>query len=86
MNLNRRDGTNRPLLPATAASKGLADLSLGSLASRAAARSLLAERDVSRGEGLLFVLSVVGKDVDPDQVCTCKMPAEGEFALCRCFV
>ena len=85
MNLNRRDGTDRPLLPATAASMGLADLTLGSLASRAAARSLLAERDVSRGEGTLFVLSVIGKPANPDCVCICKMPAEGEFALCRCF-
>jgi hypothetical protein len=44
MNKGRLDRTETPFLPATAAEKGLGGFPLGSLRSRAAARSLLADR------------------------------------------
>lgn len=73
-----------PLLPATASACYLVGFPLGSLESRAATRSLLAAREVMRGEGVLFRLSVIGIGNDLKRQCRCRKPAMGAFALCRC--
>jgi hypothetical protein len=51
MNGSRKESTERPLLTATAAGKGLGDLPIGSAQSRAAARALLTARQGIEAEG-----------------------------------
>jgi hypothetical protein len=86
MRRSRAERAERPFLPATASASSMADFPLGSLQSRAAARSLIARRrDMECGEGILIVVREVGKRVDPNRKCTCRVPPAGEFAVCRCF-
>jgi hypothetical protein len=82
----RTERTETPLLPATASGKGLATFPLGSLQSRAAARSLMSAREATRKKGILFRVSVIGANRELRGKCTCEMPEEGTFALCRCFL
>ena len=82
--------TERPLMPATASSLGLGDLRLGSLQSRAAARSLLEAGESSEEEeeegGILYRTMSILDERNPDTVCTCKRPKKGEVALCSCMM
>lgn len=84
----RTERTEGPLLPATASAKGLAAFPLGSMQSRAAARSLLDARRAAEGEGTLFVLERIGSGhgQGTGRGCTCRPPEAGTFALCRCRV
>ena len=85
----RRSHKNRPesrLLPATASGAVLVGFSLGSLESRAAARSLAIARRKSGDEGMLLRIMVTGKPVDPKRKCSCQTPAAGIWAVCRCFL
>lgn len=61
MNKHRSEGTESPLLPATASGKGLANFPLKSPQSRAAARALVEERKVNE-EGLYFVSKCIVHD------------------------
>lgn len=62
-----------------------ADFPVGSPESRAAARSLLDARvKAEGGEGVLVRIKLIGVR-DEDRKCTCKPPAAGTFAICRCF-
>ena len=54
-----RNGLKSGLLPATAAANRMGDLCLGSLPSRAAARSLIAAREGVGQGGVLFRVSVM---------------------------
>jgi protein-disulfide isomerase-like protein with CxxC motif len=62
--------TGVPFLPATAAARRLGDLPLGSLQSRAAARSVIAARAASEEGGLLFQTKFIvdGKRVNFDDL------------------
>ena len=80
------NGLQTRLLPATAASNGIGDLSLGSLQSRAAARFLLAAREATEGEGILFRCSVIANPPAPGTRCRCKVPPSGQVAICKCFM
>jgi hypothetical protein len=66
MGKTRSQDAETQLLPATASRKGLGGLPLGSLQSRAAARSLIAARQKSEQDGLRFqTVSVLdGKRAD----------------------
>lgn len=68
-------------LPATHSDPKPADFPLGSVRSRAAARSLLKARDAEK-PGVLF--RIVGRGIDPNQKCTCKAPPPGTIAFCQC--
>jgi hypothetical protein len=57
---------------------------LGSPQSRAAARAMLDAREAAREKGILVRLVKLGIPVAPRK-CTCKPPAAGTFAVCRCF-
>jgi hypothetical protein len=85
MNQNRSGRGHGANLFATVASQRLADYSLGSLESRAAARVLLQARTDSQAKGLLVRVVFIGKHEEGEMVCTCKEPPAGTFALCRCF-
>lgn len=54
--------------------------------SRAAARSLLADRKAKEGEGILVRLRKVGNPIPADRECNCPVPRAGTFAICKCFV
>jgi hypothetical protein len=62
-----------------------ADFPVGSPESRGAARLLLDARvKAEGGAGVLVRIKRMGiRDVD--RQCTCKPPAAGTFAICRCF-
>jgi hypothetical protein len=82
--------TDRACVPATASGSSPAAFPLGSLESRAAARSLIAAREVLAGAGFLVQLIRLGqrrvdRQSDPDAKCKCKTPPAGKFALCRCY-
>jgi hypothetical protein len=80
------NGSQTRLLPATAAGNGMGDLSLGSLQSRAAARFLIAAREATDGEGILFRSSVMANPAAPGTRCHCKVPRSGQAAICKCFM
>ena len=80
------NGSQTRWLPATAAAKGLGDLSLGSLQSRAAARLLMDAREAMGGEGLLFRVEVMANHPAPGTRCNCKVPSSGQIAICKCFM
>lgn len=62
---NCTEYADRPTLPATAFGSTLAAFPLGSLESRAAARSIIAAREATEGEGVLFeVIRLGGKRTD----------------------
>lgn len=71
-------------LPVTIPGIKPGDVPLGSLKSRAAARSMFCAREAAEGMGLLFQLQVIGRS-SQKQTCTCKRPPAGPFALCGCF-
>jgi hypothetical protein len=77
--------SDRHRLPATGPGPEPGEFLIGSLQSRAAARSLLESRRTTEGAGILFRLRRIGKDSAPNRECTCTMPAVGTFSLCRCF-
>jgi hypothetical protein len=78
---NRAEGSP---LRATASAAGLGDLPLGSLPSRAAARSLIDARVESDEEAMLVSVFSVGNTVDPRK-CHCKAGRAGR-GVCRCFL
>jgi hypothetical protein len=81
-----RNGLNSRLLPATESAGEPVGFSLGSLESRAAARSLAIARRTSGDEGTLLHIMVIGKPVDPERKCSCQTPAAGIWAICKCFL
>jgi hypothetical protein len=89
VNQNRSGRSHGANLFATVASQRLADYSLGSLESRAAARVLLQARTASQAKGVLVRVVFIGKPEEGqdsrEKVCTCKDPPADTFALCRCF-
>jgi hypothetical protein len=86
MTNSQLNGSQTRLLAATAAGNGIGDLSLGSLQSRAAARSLIAAREATGGEGILFRSSVMANPVAPGTRCHCRVPASGQVAICKCLM
>jgi hypothetical protein len=81
-----RNGLNSSLQPATSNAAAMMSFPLGSLESRAAARSLLIARRTSGDEGTLLPIMVIGKPVDPQRKCSCQAPAAGIWVVCRCFL
>jgi hypothetical protein len=81
-----RNGPNSSLLPATSNAAEMMSFPLGSLESRAAARSLLIARGTSGDEGTLLRIMITGKPVDPQRKCSCQTPAAGIWAVCKCFL
>ena len=79
MTQSLRNGVNSGLLPATSNAAEMMSFPLGSLESRAAARSLLIARRTSGEEGTLLRIMVTGKPVDP-QVAKPPQPESGWFA------
>jgi hypothetical protein len=77
---------SRRSLGATDGRLKLGDYALGSIQSRAVARSLLESRRTTEDTGILFRLRRIGKASDPDRKCTCKRPPAGMVVFCRCFV
>jgi len=72
--------------PATYSGPQPADFPLGSPESRGAARLLLEARlNASGGAGILVRIRRMGVRGMEQRKCTCKPPAPGAFALCRCF-
>ena len=61
------------------------DYPLRSAKSRAAVRSILAERAVKPFDGILVRLVRTERPYPPDKKCTCPKPPAGTFAICRCF-
>ena len=86
MSKTRTERTEWPVLLATAAGRGLASLPIGSLQSRAAARSLLADRKTQEGEGTIVRIRRIGFRIPADRKCTCPIPSATDIAVCRCFV
>jgi hypothetical protein len=86
MRSSRRNRPESRLLPATASAAVLVGFSLGSLESRAAARSLAIARRKSGDEGMLLRVMVTGTPADPERTCSCQTPAAGIWAVCRCFL
>jgi hypothetical protein len=81
-----RNGLNSRSLPAASNAAEMTSLPLGSVESRAAARSLLIARRTSGDEGTLLHIMVIGKPVDPERKCSCQTPAAGIWAICKCFL
>ena len=82
----RTERIEAPFLPATASAEGLAAFPLGSMQSRAAARSLLDARRATEGEGTLLIIDDIGMPCDPNKKCTCPRPPAGTLAICKCFL
>lgn len=85
MRKTRPERAEKATLTATVSNAQPAAFPLGSLESRAAARSLIAGRAVAEEQGILVVVRRIGLPQDPNRKCTCKRPSLGAFALCRCF-
>jgi hypothetical protein len=86
MTWSRRNGFNSGLKPATAHATEMMSFPLGSLESRAAARSLIEAREAMGDEGILFRVSVMANPGAPGTRCNCKVPPSEQFAICKCFM
>jgi len=85
--------SKRKSLPATTPGPRPADYPVGSLESRAAARSMITAREASEGEGELWRVTVVGSYLDENgerkprgRTCTCKVPPAGWWTVCSCAI
>ncbi len=73
-------------LPATASTHGLGDLPIGSLQSRAAARSLIEARGIAEEDGMLVVVRHIGATAPLDFKCICnKRVPSGQSRVCHHF-